>query len=335
MRGKVKTKGVFIPAIGLSLSRLLTILAGFSLLAILPFVTSSYIATDIIVYAILATAFNLVLGYTGLFSWGQAIFFGVGAYSAGLMLVHWRVNIFVALLGGAVAGAIAAFVVGWFSTRTRGLYFILLTMALNQVVYLGALTWRPVTGGADGLRGVPRMNLGIGDISLSLQEPLRFYWFSVFILLICIYLFKRIIDSPLGIVFRAIKENEDRILAVGFNTYWYKILSVIISGAMSGLAGCLYALHWGLVPISSIELMQSSNIVFMSILGGVGHPLGPAFGAAIFIWLRDMISSYWARWPIILGCLIIIIVFFLRGGLMEGWLLIKSNLKVVKKTSAS
>ena len=112
-------------------------------------------------------------------------------------------------------------------------------------------------------------------------------------------------------------------LAVGYQTNRYKMIAVLISGSISGVAGALYALHWGLVPIASIDLLQSSNIVFMSILGGVSHPLGPVVGAAIYIYLRDVISSIWPRWPLILGVIIIVVVFFLRGGLVEGWMLIR------------
>ena len=291
--------------------------------AVLPYITSFHIATDILIFAILATGFNLLLGYTGLFSWGQAIFFGAGAYVAGNLLLHWQMNWFVALLGGAAAGAIVALLVGWFSTRTRGLYFILLTIAFNQVAYLVAITWKDGTGGNDGLQGIPRADLELGIASFSLEDPRAFYWFTFVIFLGCFYLFKATIESPMGLIFRAIKENEERVLAVGYQTNRYKMIAVLISGSISGVAGALYALHWGLVPISSIDLLQSSNIVFMSILGGVGHPLGPVIGAAIYIYLRDVISSFWPRWPLILGVIIIVVIFFLRGGLVEGWMLVR------------
>ena len=291
----------------------------------LPYVTSFHIATEILIFGILATAFNLLLGYTGLFSWGQAVFFGVGAYAAGNLLLHWQTNWFVALVGGAAAGALVALLIGWFSTRTKGLYFILMTIAFNQVAYLVAITWKPATGGNNGLQGIPRPDLELGFITFSLQSPLAFYWFTFVIFLVCYYLFKRIINSPMGLIFGSIKENEDRMLAIGYNTNVYKMFSVLISGTMSGVAGSLYALHWGLVPISSIDLLQSSNIVFMSILGGIGHPLGPVIGAGIYIYLRDVISSIWPRWPLILGVVIILVVFLLRGGLVEIWQLIKER----------
>ena len=299
---------------------------GILVVAILPYITSFHIATEILIFAILATGFNLLLGYTGLFSWGQATFFGAGAYVAGNLLLHWQMNWFVVLAGGAAAGALVALLVGWFSTRTRGLYFILMTIAFNQVAYLVAITWKSGTGGNDGLQGIPRADLDLGIISFSLQDPRAFYWFTFVIFLICFYLFKRTIDSPMGLIFRAIKENEDRVLAVGYKTNRYKMISVFISGSISGVAGALYALHWGLVPISIINLLQSSNIVFMSILGGIGHPLGPVIGAGIYIYLRDVISAVWPRWPLIFGAVLILVVFFLRGGLVEGWLLIKDRL---------
>jgi branched-chain amino acid transport system permease protein len=307
----------------LPLSKAFNICLGLAAVASLPYVTSFNIATEILIFGILATGFNLLLGYTGLFSWGQATFFGAGAYVAGNLLLHWHMNWLVVLAGGAATGAVVALVVGWFSTRTRGLYFILMTMAFNQVAFLIATTWRSVTGGNNGLQGVPRVDLDLGFVTVSLQNPLAFYWFTAVVFLSCYFVFKLTIESPVGLVFRGIKENEDRMLAIGYKTNRYKVLAILISGSISGIAGSLYALHWGLVPISSIDLLQSSNIVFMSILGGVGHPIGPIIGAGVYIYLRDVISSFWPRWPLILGVVIIAVVFFLRGGLMEGWALVR------------
>jgi branched-chain amino acid transport system permease protein len=306
--------------------KILSVGVGILAAAVLPYVTSFHIATEILIFGILATGFNLLLGYTGLFSWGQATFFGVGAYVAGNLLLRYHMNWLGVLAASAVAGAVVALIIGWFSTRTRGLYFILMTMAFNQVAYLIATTWRSVTGGNNGLQGVPRVDLDLGIWTVDLQTPLAFYWFAVAVFFACYFIFKLTIESPVGLVFRGIKENEDRMLAIGYKTNRYKMVAVLISGAISGIAGSLYALHWGLVPISSIDLLQSSNIVFMSILGGVGHPAGPIIGAGVYIYLRDVISSFWPRWPLVLGLVIIAVVFFLRGGLMEGWALIRNGL---------
>ncbi|RMF93004.1 MAG: branched-chain amino acid ABC transporter permease [Nitrospinota bacterium] len=289
-------------------------------IAVLPFVFPIVVVTEIFIFAILAVAFNLILGYTGLLSFGQAAFFGLGAYVAGNLLIHYPLHLLLVMVAGTLVGGLAALIVGYMSVRSAALYFVLLTLAFGQMVYFTAFAWTPFTGGDDGLRGIPRPDFPLfGSLSIPLQDPMIFYWFVVVVFLFSYWIFKRIISSPWGLIFMAIRENEDRVAAVGHAVARYKLLSFTISGAMSGLAGVLYAIHWQIVPITTVELGQSANIVFMTLLGGIGHPVGPVIGAAVFTLLSDMAATYWARWPILFGAVVILVVLFLRGGLVEAW----------------
>lgn len=284
----------------------------------LPRLVSIDLATDILVYGLAAIAFNLLLGYAGILSFGQAAFFGIGAYGTGYMLLRGADIVLASLVGIALA-ALAAFVVAFFSARARTIYFVLLTLAFAQMVYFVALTWSSVTGGANGLLGFQRPSLGLRALGISIATPTGFYGFTVVIFLACLYLYFRILRSPLGQVFRAMRENEGRLRGIGYNTTLHKILVFVLAGALSGVAGVLYAMHWEIVPVTLLNLNQSAAIAFMALLGGLGNPLGPIAGAAIYIWLSDFVSLYWARWPIAFGAFIIFVVLFLRGGLAEAW----------------
>lgn len=285
---------------------------------LLPYLLSMSLAIDIVILAIAATAFNLMLGYTGLLSFGQAAFFAIGGYAAGNVLLHLGLSALPTLLVSGPAGAAASAVVGFLTLRLRNVYFILMTLAFAQLTYFLALSWREVTGGASGLRNFSRPELNLGAVSLSLESTIAVYIFAVIMLLACLAVFYRLISSPIGLVLRCIRENQERVEAIGYPVGRYKMMCFSVAGAMTGIAGGLYAIQWLIVPVGVASMDQSAAIVFMSILGGVGHPLGPVLGAAIYTWLADVISVYWARWPLLFGLFIIVIILFLRGGLTEG-----------------
>ena len=158
----------------------------------------------------------------------------------------------------------------------------------------------------------------------QIDMPLSYYLFSALIFIFVFAAFWSILNSPVGLILRGMKENADRLEAVGYPVWRYRLLTFTISGAITGIAGALYAFQWQIVPVSVASMNQSAAIVFMSILGGVGNPLGPLLGAAIYIWLSDVVSTYWARWPIIFGIAIILVIFFLRGGIMQGLVMLAS-----------
>ncbi len=282
---------------------------------LLPFVVRHAIASEIWIFAIFGLGLNLLLGYTGLLSFGQSTFFGSAAYVAGWLLKHYGINVFFALGTGVVVGALSALLVGYLCVQRSGLYFIMLTFALNQLFYFTAYQWTSVTGGEDGMPGVPRPVFW----GLDFTNPLMYYVFVSVIFLVSLWLMKRIVESPLGRILQAIRENEVRAEAVGYNVPRFKLLAFVIGGAFSGLAGVLYAMLFGIVPLEAIGFVASGNVVFATLIGGSGSLYGPIIGSFVFIWLSESVSVLWARWPLLLGLAFVIVVLFLRGGVVEAW----------------
>jgi branched-chain amino acid transport system permease protein len=199
--------------------------------------------------------------------------------------------------------------------QRSGLYFIMLTFALNQMFYFIAYQWTTVTGGEDGMPGVPRPAL----FGIDFKDPLTYYAFVSLLFLVSLWVMKRIVESPLGKILQAIRENEVRAQAVGYNVARFKLLAFVIGGAFSGVAGVLYAMLFGIVPLEAIGFVTSGNVVFATLIGGSGSLYGPVIGSFVFIWLSESVSTLWARWPLLLGVAFVIVVLFLRGGVAEAW----------------
>lgn len=280
-----------------------------ALAVIAPFVLRPLVAAEILIFAIVAVANNILLGYTGLLSFGQATFFGVGAYISGLMIVHWAAPLWLVLLAAALATVLLAIVIGILCVQRIGLYFIMLTFAFNQMFYFIAYSWTTLTGGEDGLPGVRRPEW--------LRDDFSFYALVAVLFMICLLLMKRVVDSPWGRLFKAVRDNPDRAAATGHNVRRIKLTSFVVSGGFTGLAGAVYALLYGIVPVDAIYWLRSGDIVFMTLIGGSGNFFGPVIGAAFFIWLSETVSLYWHRWPMILGIVFALVVLFLRGGIVE------------------
>ena len=288
-------------------------------IVVLPFCVRPVVASEICIFAIAAMALNLIFGYTGMLSFGQATFFGLAAYTAGLMMIHWHAPLLAVLAAGTLVGGVAAALIGYVCIQRVGTYFIMLTFGFNQMLYFIAYKWTAVTGGDDGLPGIPRPPFAVGPLSISLDSSLRYYGFVAVIFLLAFYAMKRIVDSPLGVIFRAIRENPGRAAAVGYDVKRYKWLAFTIAGAFTGGAGVLYSMMFGIVPLESISWIISGDIVFMVLIGGIGNLYGPLLGAAAFKWLSEAISVVWERWPLILGVALVLVVLFLRGGLVEAF----------------
>jgi len=284
-------------------------------IVLLPLAVRPVIATEIWIFAIFGLGLNLLLGYTGLLSFGQSTFFGSAAYVAGWLLKHYGVNVFFALGIGIGVGALSALVVGYLCVQRSGLYFIMLTFALNQLFYFVAYQWTSVTGGEDGMQGVPRPEF----LGLDFKDPLVYYIFVSILFVASLWLMKRVVESPLGRVLQAIRENEVRAEAVGYHVPRFKLLAFVIGGAFSGLAGVLYAMLFGIVPLEAISFVFSGNVVFATLIGGSGSLYGPIIGSVVFIWLSESMSVVWARWPLLLGVAFVIVVLFFRGGVVEAW----------------
>ena len=282
---------------------------------LLPLVVRPAIASEIWIYAMFGLGLNLLLGYTGLLSFGQSTFFGSAAYVAGWLLKNYGINVFFALGIGVGVGALSALIVGYLCVQRSGLYFIMLTFALNQMFFFIAYQWTSVTGGEDGMPGVPRPAM----LGIDFNDPLVYYAFVSLLFLVSLWVMKRIVESPLGRILQAIRENEVRAQAVGYHAPRFKLLAFVIGGAFSGAAGVLYAMLFGIVPLEAIGFVTSGNVVFATLIGGSGSLYGPVIGSFVFIWLSESVSTLWARWPLLLGVAFVLVVLFLRGGVVEAW----------------
>jgi len=282
---------------------------------LLPLLVRPAIATEIWIFAIFGLGLNLLLGYTGMLSFGQSTFFGSAAYVAGWLLKHYAINVFLALGIGMGVGAASAALVGYLCVQRSGLYFIMLTFALNQLFFFTAYQWTSVTGGEDGMPGIPRPALAGIDFS----NPLVYYCFVAALFLAALWIMRRIVESPLGRILQAIRENPVRAEAVGYDVPRFKLLAFVIGGAFSGLAGVLYAMLFGIVPLEAIGFVFSGNVLFATLIGGSGSLYGPVIGSFVFIWLSESVSTLWARWPLLLGVAFVMVVLFLRGGVVEAW----------------
>jgi branched-chain amino acid transport system permease protein len=234
---------------------------------------------------------------------------------AGYLLKYYGINMFLALGIGIVVGAVSAAVVGYLCVQRSGLYFIMLTFALNQMFYFTAYQWTTVTGGEDGMPGIPRPSV----LGLDIHAPLAYYAAVALLFLLALGVMKRIVESPLGKILQAIRENEPRAEALGYNVPLMKLLAFVVGGAFSGLAGVLYAMLFGIVPLESIGFVFSGNVVFATLIGGSASLYGPVIGSFVFIWLSESVSAMWARWPLLLGIAFVIVVLFFRGGVVEAW----------------
>src|SRR3954470_13001557 len=284
-------------------------------ICVLPLVVRPAIASEIWIFAIFGLGLNLLLGYTGLLSFGQSTFFGSAAYVAGYLLKHYAIGVFAALGIGIAVGAFSALLVGYLCVQRSGLYFIMLTFALNQLFYFIAYQWTSVTGGEDGMPGVPRPAF----LGIDFRDPLAYYVFVSALFALSLWLMQRIVESPLGKILQGIRENEVRAEAVGYHAPRFKLLAFVIGGAFSGLAGVLYAMLFGIVPLEAISFVTSGNVVFATLIGGSGSLYGPVIGSVVFIWLSESMSTVWARWPLLLGVAFVIVVLFFRGGVVEAW----------------
>jgi branched-chain amino acid transport system permease protein len=286
---------------------------------ILPFVFPfTELAAEMLIFALLAVAFNVMLGYTGLLSFCHAALFASGAYTMGILIVRYDVNIFLGMLAGSVLTALIALIIGWISIIRQGLYFAMLTLAFNEVIYFTIFEMKNLTGGDDGLRGITRPDMDLGFMSVSLQEPMRFYFFVLFFVVVSILVIRRITNSPLGSVFMAIRENENRAQSVGYKVRDYKIAACVVSGFFAGLAGTLFCIHVKYAALSFCHWSMSGEVIIMSLVGGIGSLYGPMVGAALVTLLQDFFSTIWDRWLLILGGVFIIFVMFFQGGVWEG-----------------
>jgi len=296
------------------------VLSSAAVAAVLPAVLpSTSLATEIVIFAIAAAGCSLLLGYGGLLSFGQGIFFGAGSYASALVMIHFGFGSLLALVVAMATGVALALVVGSLAIRRRGIYFVMLTLAFSQMFFFIAYAMSDITGGENGLLGVPRPPLAVFGLELaSLDSPMAFYAFCVVCFVLALALLQRAVTSPFGATLMAIRENEDRAVALGYNTKAFKLIALLLSGLVTGLAGGLYAMFLNFVPLGSIEVSMSERILIITILGGTGSFFGSLLGAGAFVLLADLLSAVWPRWLLVLGLILIGLVLCLRGGLWAG-----------------
>ena len=290
-------------------------------LCLLPLVLpSKALAVNVLIYGLYAVGFNLIYGYTGLLSFGHAAFFGTGAYVMGLAIGRFGLN-WLAALGLAVAAAgVLAIVIGGLAIRTRGIYFAMVTLALAQLVYFVALQASGWTGGENGLRGFTVSHVNLAGMDLNLLDPLVKYYFILGFVALALWFMSRILLSPFGAIVEAIRENETRARACGFDVKQVKLLAFVLSGLFCGLAGALSALHLSIVPLDDLGYSMSGTAVMMTLLGGVGTFFGPFIGAFAFLLLEDSLSLWTSHWQLFLGVIFILLVLYLPRGLWGGFL---------------
>jgi branched-chain amino acid transport system permease protein len=285
-------------------------------LLLLPLVLSPYylgLVVQMLVFALFAMSLDLLLGYTGMASLGHAAYFGVAAYATGLLALRLGWGVWFALPAGVAMAALTAAVFGLLALRTRGSYFLMITLALSQVAWGIAFGWRSLTGGDDGLPEVPRPNLGL---PWSMADSTPFYYFVLFCVAIGTLLLIRIVASPFGYALRGIRESETRMLALGYNVWRYKFTAFVLAGAFAGLAGCLYVYFNRFVSPDYVQVTRSAEVLLMVILGGAGTLVGPAIGAALIVLLQNIVSGYTERWLIVIGLLYIVVALFAPAGLV-------------------
>jgi len=283
-------------------------------LLFLPFITPyKALASQMLVFAIFALGYDIAFGYTGLLSFGHAAFFGLGAYGTGLSLIHLLIPAPLAILIGVIISSLMAFPIGYLSIRRRGIYFAMVTLAFAQMIYFIAFKWRSLTGGDDGLHGVPRPPFG----PIHLTSEVTLYYFILFFFVLSVILGIRIINSPFGKTLECLRENEDRARSIGYNPTRFKLISFVISAFFAGLAGGLYALLQNFVPLFSLGLDTSGDIVLMTLIGGMGTLYGPIMGAMALVFLKDLLSTYTTIWPLFLGLLFVVSVMTFRKGVFK------------------
>ncbi len=283
-----------------------------------PFIMPMNIATEILIFGIFAVSANLLVGVSGLYSFGQAAFFGIGGYVAGYCFANSDWPLWAGLLMAVCSGALVAGLVGIISIRRTGIYFMMLTFAFNQMIYYIAYSWSSVTGGEDGLTGIERPGISLPGLgTLDIGNERNFYVLTAILFLVVMVFMYRLTKSPLGLVLEAAKHNPRRTASIGYSVYRAQVYAFVISGALAGVAGGMYSMLYRIMPIDAISWHTSATVLFMVVIGGMGNVLGPVFGAAIFIWLQGLLSLTWARWPLLFGLFIIVVVLFFRGGIVE------------------
>lgn len=312
---KQKKSNIFLPS---STAKYRTLIFGLTIVFILVpiFTDSRYILTIfslILIYGILAMSIDLLAGYMGLASLGQAAFFGVGAYSIAYMLTKTSIPFEAALLFSLLITAFVGVIFGLLVLKTWGTTFLMVNMALAQIIWGFSMKLNSITGGEAGITGIPRPTI----LGISFKKSTAIYYLLVASFVLVIFLLYRLVNSPFGLVIIGMKQSRKRMGAIGFNNYKYKLIGYVVSATIAGFAGALFALFNQFVSPPDVSTLASSKAFLMAMLGGTGTLVGSMFGSAAVVFLQNYISTITDRWNSILGILYIVVVMCSPGGFMS------------------
>jgi len=297
---------------GFSRASLVALLVMIVLVLVAPFVLYPVFLMKVLCFALFACAFNLLIGYVGLMSFGHAAYFGMGAYVTAWTAKVWHLTPEVAIVLGGVAGAALGLVFGWLAIRRQGIYFAMITLALAQMSYFFCLQ-APFTGGEDGIQQVPRGAL-FGVIPLA--SDMAIYWVIAALFVAVFLLIHRIVHSPFGQVLKAIRENEPRAISLGYRTDDYKLIAFVISAAVAGIAGGAKSLVFGIATLTDVHFSMSGDVVLMTLLGGMGTIFGPVMGALITTSMENYLAQFGAWVTVTQGVIFVLCVLAFRRGVI-------------------
>jgi branched-chain amino acid transport system permease protein len=298
------------------------ILASLLLLVLPPFYTSYWVTllTQMLIFAILAMSLDILLGYTGLSSFGHAGFFGVAGYVTAILTTRYQMGFLICLISGVAVPVVISMIFGFLVAHATGVYFLTITLALGMVLWGLAFRWVSMTGGDNGISGIVRPDIGL---PVLLKDPLTFYYFILVFFLISLIMMAVLVRSPFGHSLKGVRESESRMRVLGYHSWLHKYLGYVVAAAFAGFAGVFWAYFNGFISPYDMDLNASIEILLMVILGGPGTLIGPALGAGIIVFLKNFISAYTQRWLLILGTIYILTILYAPQGLMnllQDWL---------------
>ncbi len=296
--------------------RTVTVAVVLAALLVFPRVVNGYytqLLSLTFIFGTMAMSLDLLMGYTGLTSFGHAAYFGAAAYAVGVLSVRYHAPVGVAMAGGLLLALGMALLFGLVALRATQVYFLIITLALGMATWGLAYRWVAVTGGDNGLPGIRPPDLGLG---WSLSDPVNLYYFILAFFALATFLLYRLVRSPFGYSLRGIRESESRMRTLGYNTWLHKYAIFAIAGTCSGLGGVLYAFYNGFVSPADVHLTASAEGVLMVLLGGAGTLFGPVVGAGLVVFLRNILSAYTQRWLLILGAVYVLVVMYAPRGLV-------------------
>lgn len=290
----------------------------------IPWIGSRYdtfLATQIAISALFAVSLNLLLGTTGLVSFGHVAYFGIGSYVCGILMKTYAMPFTIALPAAAIGAGLGALVFGFFCVRLTKIYFAMLTLAFSQIIWAICFKWNDVTGGDQGLPDVPYPDLGWMS-SIPPLDGLRiggqFYVLTLMVVMLSLAAIQRIITSPFGLMLTTIRENPERAASIGLNVRGYELAAFVVAGGFAGIAGALFGIFNRGVFADFVYWPKSAEVMIMTILGGIDHFWGPVVGAATLVLLNQEITSYTEYWPFVLGSMLLVLLFVFPGGIVGG-----------------